>query len=160
MARYMTMGSGFGASSLASARPSARAAGRSPLPSEHAQSAVILVVDDDPDILDALCDILEVEGFTLRRARNGKEALAGLEPLPDIILLDLMMPVMDGPAFVRHLKENLPRALHVPIIVLSADRHVSARSRELGAVGFLSKPFELTALLSMVEGALATALDA
>jgi hypothetical protein len=78
----------------------------------------VLVVDDDPDILDALSEILEVEGYEVQRARNGREALERLEQmLPDVVLLDLMMPVMDGWEFARSLSPR-PPADHR----LSADR--------------------------------------
>ncbi len=112
----------------------------------------VLVVDDDPDILDALSEILEAEGYGVTRARNGQEALDRLSPArPDLILLDLMMPVMDGWAFARHMRERGPDVAGLPIIVLSADRNVGARAREIGAVGHLAKPFELSDLLSLVH---------
>jgi len=110
----------------------------------------VLVVDDDPDILDALAEILEVEGYEVRRARNGREALQQLEQgVPDLVLLDLMMPVMDGWEFARSLD---PRA-RPPIIVLSADRNVSVKAGEIGALGWLAKPFELAELLQAVRRA-------
>jgi len=115
---------------------------------------VVLVVDDDPDILEALAEILEVEGFSVRRARNGQEALDQLEPAPDLILLDLMMPVMDGWEFAQRLRQRELRQ-RAPVIVLSADRNVGAKARDIGAVGHLAKPFELNELLDMVRGTLA-----
>ena len=121
------------------------------LNSQHSGSNVVLVVDDDPDILEALSEILEAEGFEIRRARNGKEALERLEPdPPQLILLDLMMPVMDGWEFAQRLKQR-PRVSSIPIIVLSADRNVSNKAAEIGAVGHLAKPFELNDLLDMVR---------
>jgi two-component system, chemotaxis family, chemotaxis protein CheY len=114
----------------------------------------VLVVDDDPDILEALAEILEAEGFEIRRAKNGREALDKLEPeLPNLILLDLMMPVMDGWEFAHRLRERDDNARQVPIIVLSADRNVGPKAREIGAIGHLAKPFELNDLLEMVRGA-------
>jgi CheY-like chemotaxis protein len=114
----------------------------------------VLVVDDDPDILEALSEILEAEGFEIRRARNGKEALERLSPEPpQLILLDLMMPIMDGWEFAQRMKQ-LPDVSHLPIIVLSADRNVSNKATGIGAVGYLAKPFELNDLLDMVRRAL------
>ncbi len=114
----------------------------------------MLVVDDDPDILEALSEILEAEGFEIRRARNGKEALERLSPEPpQLILLDLMMPIMDGWEFAQRMKQ-LPDVSHLPIIVLSADRNVSNKATGIGAVGYLAKPFELNDLLDMVRRAL------
>ncbi len=115
----------------------------------------MLVVDDDPDILEALSEILEAEGFDIRRARNGREALDRLEPHPPrLILLDLMMPVMDGWEFAQNLRKREGGVSRIPIIVLSADRNVSSKATEIGAVGHLAKPFELNDLLEMVRRAL------
>jgi CheY-like chemotaxis protein len=123
------------------------------LNAQHSGSKVVLVVDDDPDILEALSEILEAEGFEIRRARNGKEALDRLEPdPPNLILLDLMMPVMDGWEFAQRMRQR-PRVSGIPIIVLSADRNVSNKATEIGAMGHLAKPFELNDLLDMVRRA-------
>lgn len=117
-------------------------------------SPVVLVVDDDPDILEALAEILETEGFEVRRARNGEEALERLGPQqPDLILLDLMMPVMDGWEFSQRMRQR-PGTNNIPIIVLSADRNVGPKAKEIGAVGHLAKPFELGDLLDMVRSSL------
>lgn len=122
--------------------------------SQAGKPPVVLVVDDDPDILEALSEILEAEGFAIRRARHGKEALERLDPdPPDLILLDLMMPVMDGWEFAQQLRKR-GDVSHLPIIVLSADRNVSNKATEIGAVGHLAKPFELDDLLEMVHSAL------
>ncbi len=116
---------------------------------------MILVVDDDPDILEALSEILEAEGFEIRRARNGKEALERLEPdPPQLILLDLMMPVMDGWEFAQRMKQKPTAISSIPLIVLSADRNVGNKATDIGAVGYLAKPFELNDLLEMVRRAL------
>ncbi len=120
----------------------------------HHAHPVVLVVDDDPDILEALSEILEAEGFQIRRARHGKEALERLEPEPpQLILLDLMMPVMDGWEFAQQLRLRSPLQ-DIPIIVLSADRNVGTKAREIGAVGHLAKPFELNELLNLVQASL------
>ncbi len=130
------------------------------LTSYNAQPAgapVVLVVDDDPDILEALSEILEAEGFEIRRARNGKEALDRLEPdPPQLILLDLMMPVMDGWEFAQRMRQR-PSVAGIPIIVLSADRNVGSKAADIGAVGHLAKPFELNDLLDMVRRSLSPA---
>ncbi|SEM86323.1 MULTISPECIES: response regulator [Stigmatella] len=113
------------------------------------------MVDDDPDILEALSEILEAEGFEIRRARNGKEALDRLEPdPPQLILLDLMMPVMDGWEFAQRMRQRPPAISSIPLIVLSADRNVGSKAVDIGAVGHLAKPFELNDLLDMVRRAL------
>ena len=114
----------------------------------------ILVVDDDPDILEALSEILESEGFGIQQARNGLEALELVAKLqPNLILLDLMMPVMDGWEFAERMRGRSDWA-QIPVIVLSADRNIGTKARELGALGYLAKPFELNELLSLVQASL------
>ena len=122
--------------------------------SPEAYDPLVLVVDDDPDILDAICDILEGEGYRVSRARHGLEALEKVvEERPTLILLDLMMPVMDGMAFAHALRErNL--ADGVPIIVISADGNPQ-KAAAVGARGFLPKPFDIQALLDHVSTAAA-----
>ncbi len=113
---------------------------------------LVLVVDDDPDILDAICDILEGEGYRVARARHGLEALDKVsEERPAVILLDLMMPVMDGMAFAHALREK-KLADGVPIIVISADGNPQ-KAASVGARGFLAKPFDIQALLDHVNAA-------
>ncbi len=110
---------------------------------------LVLVVDDDPDILDAICDILEVEHYRVARARNGLEALARIDAeRPSVILLDLMMPVMDGVAFARALRQR-PADAEVPILVISADGNPQ-RAAAVGAQGYLAKPFDIDVLLASV----------
>jgi CheY-like chemotaxis protein len=112
---------------------------------------LVLVVDDDPDILEAICDILEGEGYRVARARHGEEALTRAEhERPDVILLDLMMPVMDGVAFSRAMRDR-PALCDVPVVVISADGNPQ-RAAVVGAVGYLAKPFDIDALLSQVAG--------
>jgi CheY-like chemotaxis protein len=111
---------------------------------------LVLVVDDDPDILDAICDILDAEGYRVSRARHGREALEQVDnELPDVILLDLMMPVMDGVAFSQALRQR-PDG-DVPVVVISADGNPQ-RATAVGAVGYLAKPFDIDALLAQVAG--------
>jgi len=110
---------------------------------------LVLVVDDDPDILDAICDILEGEGYRVARARHGVEALERVDAEPPaIILLDLMMPVMDGLAFAQALRER-PGKEGIPIVVISADGNPQ-RAASVDAAGYLAKPFDIDALLSQV----------
>ncbi len=110
---------------------------------------LVLVVDDDPDILEAVCDILEAEGYRVARARHGLEALDRVdEERPSIILLDLMMPVMDGVAFAQALRQRRIDE-RIPIVVISADGNPH-KAASLGASGFLAKPFDIDALLSQV----------
>jgi CheY-like chemotaxis protein len=112
---------------------------------------LVLVVDDDPDILEAICDILEGEGYRVARARHGLEALLRVEAeRPALILLDLMMPVMDGVAFSHELRLR-PAVRDVPIVVISADGN-RQRAASVGATGYLAKPFDIDSLLAHVSG--------
>jgi two-component system, chemotaxis family, chemotaxis protein CheY len=115
----------------------------------HHRPPLVLVVDDDPDILEVVCDILEGEGYRVARARNGRDALTRVdEELPRVILLDLMMPVMDGPAFANAL-HGRGEDHQIPIVVISADGDAQ-KAAALGAHGFLAKPFDIDALLAEV----------
>jgi CheY-like chemotaxis protein len=111
----------------------------------------VLVVDDDPSIQGFLAEALVDEGYRVRTAANGREALAILgEWRPDLILLDLMMPEMDGWAF-RGEQRAMPAVSDVPVIVLSATRELAARTRDLQPVQVVSKPFDLEALLGTID---------
>ena len=111
---------------------------------------VVLVVDDDPDILQTLGLCLTSEGYEVLLAANGKEALEVLRgEEPAIILLDLMMPVMDGWQFVNELEQRGWRK--APLLILSADRGVQGHASRLRADAFLAKPFDLEELLGKVS---------
>jgi len=117
--------------------------------SNHVASPHVLVVDDDPDILSTVEQILLVEGYSVTAARNGAEALKVLEDLqPAVIILDLMMPVMDGWEFRQRLREH--RAAQTPVIVVSADRDISRKAASIAADGYIAKPFDLDRLLNEV----------
>jgi two-component system response regulator MprA len=107
----------------------------------------VLVVEDDADTRNNLADILIEEGCEVDVAANGQEALEQVKAgLPDVILLDLNMPVMDGWAF-REALRNLDQADRARIIVLTADFQSREKARRLGARACLTKPFELDDLL-------------
>ncbi|HSB21140.1 MAG TPA: response regulator [Anaeromyxobacteraceae bacterium] len=114
---------------------------------------LVLVVDDDPDILEAICEILAMEGYRVAQARHGAEALARVAAeRPDLILLDLMMPVMDGVAFAEALRTRHPGG-HIPVLVISADANPERAAGGLQARAFLAKPFDLETLLAQVAAA-------
>ncbi len=117
---------------------------------DHARQGLVLVVDDNPDILQTLGLCLSTEGYRVLMAANGKEALDILErERPSVILLDLMMPVMDGWQFVVELEQRGRR--DVPLLILSADRAVQGHAQQLRASGHLAKPFDLDELLGKVQ---------
>jgi DNA-binding response OmpR family regulator len=105
----------------------------------------ILVVDDDPDIAESLAMILEDEGFEVTIAANGIEALRAVETTPpEAIVLDMLMPIMDGAQFAAELAlRYTPRP---PIVVVSATHDVRDRADAIGAEEFLMKPFDVRSL--------------
>ena len=110
----------------------------------------VLVVDDQEAIRDTLQTALDDEGFTVECASNGREALDILERWqPCVILLDLMMPVMDGWTF----REEQRRAGNtVPIVLLSAAGELDRHQGMLNAAAIIPKPFDLDRVISAIEG--------
>ncbi len=107
----------------------------------------VLVVDDEPAIVETIRSILEHEGFRVITAANGAEALRELERvLPALVLLDMQMPILDGQAFVQTVRE---RKLRVPIVVMTAGTSAARWARELHVDAYLSKPFEVDGLVEM-----------
>jgi CheY-like chemotaxis protein len=113
--------------------------------------ARVLVVDDDFDLLDALCEVLGDAGYGVARASNGFEALQILaeQPPPDLILLDLMMPIMDGHSF-RRVQLADPRLAAIPTVALSAGP-IDLRIMELEPADWMPKPVSVATLLASVE---------
>jgi CheY-like chemotaxis protein len=116
-------------------------------------SGKVLVVEDDFLIRESLLEILQDNGFQVAGASHGKDALAHLETTdirPCVILLDLMMPVMDGRAFRE---EQLRRAAiaDIPVVVVSAHHDVAEQVKDLKATSFLRKPVKLAELLRVVR---------
>lgn len=111
----------------------------------------ILVVDDDPDIVDFLHDLLELEGYTVK-ATVRVDLLEKLPngDVPDLILLDVFLSGRDGREIVRYLK-NQEETRQIPVIMFSAHPGTEATVREAGADDFLAKPFDLDKLLAKVE---------
>jgi CheY-like chemotaxis protein len=112
----------------------------------------ILIIDDDPAILLTVAAILEYEGYPVAQACNGAEGLDKLAQVqPKLVLLDMRMPVLDGWGFAHALQE---RGIHLPILVMTAAQDAGRWAREIGATGYIAKPFELTGLINAVAGAL------
>lgn len=101
----------------------------------------ILIVEDEPELLQVLSDTLKQEEFKVIEAKNGAEGLeAVLNSKPDLILLDILMPVMDGIAMLKEIKIN-EAFKNIPVIVLTnySDTQKIAEAMELGAYGYLIK---------------------
>jgi CheY-like chemotaxis protein len=109
----------------------------------------ILVVDDDPDIRESLREVLEDEGYAVTCVGNGREALDHLQkaPRPCVILLDLMMPVMDGWQF-RHEQKKIPSIADVPLIVITA---TGKRPVLIDAEELVMKPLDLNRLFAAID---------
>lgn len=108
----------------------------------------ILVVDDEATIRQLATDVLEDEGYRVLQACHGAQALAiALHEVPDLVLTDWMMPVMNGADLVRQLKKNASTR-RVPIVLMTAVGRAAVAKQEVDAI--LTKPFELDALLALV----------
>jgi CheY-like chemotaxis protein len=117
-------------------------------------AAPILLVEDDPDIQENLRFLLNLEGYQVQSANNGKESLAYLQAAnpASVILLDLMMPVMDGYEFLENFyAEDSPTLAHeIPVVVLSAARDFEGVPRERG-IAFVKKPIDIDHLLDVIR---------
>ena len=117
----------------------------------------ILIVEDDRDIRETLADALEQEGFAVTAAFDGLDALEklrGADRAPDIVLLDVMMPRMDGVQFAAEMRKT-PAWNGIPIVLVTADVHGKSAAREVGAAAFLKKPIKLTSLFDTIRATLA-----
>jgi CheY-like chemotaxis protein len=114
----------------------------------------ILVVEDDDAIRGLVSDLLRDDGYEVRQAANGLEALEQVRQVrPDLIVLDLMMPIMDGWEFVEECRRK-PCCQEVPIVVTSASHDLPRTAEKLKSLGVrtcLAKPFDLDGLLALVE---------
>lgn len=114
----------------------------------------ILAVEDDPHTAEIVSTVLEREGHEVRVAIDGRKALAELAGWqPDVVILDLMLPVLSGHALLRYLRE-LPEYRQVPVLIMSGA--LPTLSKLDGATSVLAKPFELTQLISMISAVRAT----
>jgi CheY-like chemotaxis protein len=114
---------------------------------------LILIVEDDLDVSRLLAEILEAEGYRTATAANGCEALNHLRKnshYPDLILLDMMMPVMDGWKF-REEQQKLPALASIPVVTVTADGDARGKAASIQAAGYLSKPLQIDSLLDEVE---------
>ena len=129
-------------------------------PGDDIVGARILIVDDEPANVRLLERILERAGYTEVESTSDAAAVSGLYASfdPDLILLDLLMPAMDGYAVMDDLMPRVPAGDYLPVLVLTADATRDAKERSLagGARDFLTKPFEATEVLLRVKNLLET----
>ncbi|MFN2195053.1 MAG: response regulator [Anaerolineales bacterium] len=116
----------------------------------------LLIVDDNQVLRESLADILRLEGFTIQSAANGAAALEQMQKeLPDLVLTDISMPVMDGVAFF-HIVRKRPEWIHIPFIFLTAYsvKYEVASAQELIAETVLVKPVDFDHLIETIRGRL------
>ena len=114
----------------------------------------VLIVDDEPDVLDVLTDIVGAFGYDISTGINGAEALAIVRMTPpDVVLLDLTMPVMSGREALTHLHADHP---NIPVVVVAAqvDAELALHLEALGAFGYISKPFEVAEIEEALRAAI------
>ncbi len=113
----------------------------------------VLLVEDAPFLRYAFGRLLRMHGFEVREATDGKQALDCLEGFrPQLVLTDLMMPVMDGVELIRRLHQN-PETTSVPVVAITADatEHAERQAREAGAIDVITKPIDLPSLLERLR---------
>jgi len=122
-------------------------------PGKPARGPMVLVVDDDDQVREVVRINLEIEGYAVREASNAEEGLAALEAdAPDLILLDVMMPQVDGWEMLRRVQERHGIG-SIPVVMFSGKLDETARleAAERGAQGFVGKPFDLRSLIEQTK---------
>ena len=115
----------------------------------------VLVIDDDDSILDLLEYLLTDNGYRVRVARDGQEALNLVaHEQPDLILLDLMMPVVNGWEVMWRLRQD-DETVHIPVIIISADQNVAKKANDLEAEDYIAKPFDVDEIVGKIGRLLA-----
>lgn len=120
---------------------------------------LVLTIDDDEEVTEMISVMLELDGFTVKKAHSVFEGMKALaDQLPDVVLLDIMMPGVDGMQFCAALRDS-PETVHVPVVFVSAlggaqDREAATAA---GAVGYVTKPLSTKTLLAAIDDALSAA---
>lgn len=111
----------------------------------------VLIVEDESYLCELIADVLQAEGHHTRTAANGREALDALQSYtPDLILLDLMMPIMDGWEVIGALRTN-PELANIPVVIITAIYDLKRTQQETGAKAVLTKPFDIDQLAEVVK---------
>jgi CheY-like chemotaxis protein len=134
-------------------RPREKKEGHSHKAGRESKMSKVLVVDDVYSELELICRILREAGMDVAEARNGEEAIARIrENLPDVVILDVIMPGMNGFEVIRELRDD-PKTKNLPVVFCSQKNTEIDKvwGMELGADAYLTKPFEPQQLLHIVE---------
>ena len=114
---------------------------------------LVLVVEDDSDLRQTIQWMLEDEGFLVETAADGREALdRATQRKPSLVILDMGLPIIDGNGVAAGLHSTYGDT--VTILTMTADGHAAEKAQRIGAIGYLSKPFDLDALVNAVRSAL------
>jgi DNA-binding NtrC family response regulator len=117
--------------------------------------AHLLIIDDDPDSADALSTIMQTEGHEVRIGYNGEEGLRlAKDWAPDLVLLDVEMPILDGPGMALAMLFHNMGLERIPVILLSGVRDLEHVASAVGTPYFLGKPYRLAQIVALVERAL------
>lgn len=120
---------------------------------------MLLLIDDNRDLRESLMEFLALHGHTVQMAENGMDALELLRSWkipPELILLDLMMPILDGWTFLAERRRD-PRLAIVPVVIMSGSRGITSRAKAAGAAAVMHKPFPPEDLLPIIAQYLAAA---
>jgi DNA-binding response OmpR family regulator len=110
----------------------------------------IMVADDDPGIVDAVCMMLDFEGYEVSSTVNGATVVDMTNEHPDLLVLDIWMSGQDGRDICRHLKSN-DSTRDIPVLMISASKDIQQSAFDSGADDFLAKPFEMDDLLQKID---------
>ena len=124
------------------------------MPPDKPTRPTVLVIDDDEEIRETIRDVLEDQGFVVTCAANGREALDLLlagKSTPALILLDLMMPEMDGWAFRREQQQSIPRIAQIPVVLFSGHLEAAQAALSLNTAAIMTKPLRLDGLVTLVD---------
>lgn len=113
----------------------------------------VFIIEDDMEILGTIEELLTDEGYEVLTAKNGQDAIDQLKTmsqLPQLILLDLMMPIKDGIGFREDQTED-SRLKEIPVILMSADGQIEAKKLKMGIENHLKKPLDIDVLLTLIE---------
>jgi two-component system, OmpR family, alkaline phosphatase synthesis response regulator PhoP len=119
----------------------------------HVSDKIVLIIDDEPNIRETAAFILEMEGFRVIKACNGEEGLSYIHKYhPKLILLDVMMPRMDGYTLCRIIKQNAGTAgIFVVMLTAKGQKVDEQKAREMGADAYMTKPFDAEEIVSYLH---------